>query len=62
MQFSDNLSLDEEPIVNIGQMGFSLPLSLNECEIESSELDRYLPQHPTVSPEASQPAHWLLNR
>ncbi|CAD6244335.1 GSCOCG00013350001-RA-CDS [Cotesia congregata] len=58
---------EEPPISSLSPLvNLNLPLNLQECEVESSELDQYLPQqvlsvHQYQNPSAN-PSPWLINR
>ncbi|KAG8039212.1 hypothetical protein G9C98_003519 [Cotesia typhae] len=58
---------EEPPISSLSPLvNLNLPLNLQECEVESSELDQYLPQqvfavHQYQNPPAN-PSPWLINR
>nr|XP_033336151.1 transcription factor Sox-9-like isoform X1 [Megalopta genalis] len=50
---------------SLGGVGLNLPLNLQECEVESNELDQYLrPQVPPVHlpPPTTTPSPWAFNR
>ncbi|XP_008559245.1 transcription factor Sox-8 [Microplitis demolitor] len=59
---------DEPPISSLSPLvNLNLPLNLQECEVESSELDQYLPSQLLVHqyqspPQQSNPSPWTLNR
>ncbi|XP_034939092.1 transcription factor Sox-9-A-like isoform X2 [Chelonus insularis] len=65
------LPLDEGPMSTLGSLGgvnLNIPLNLQECEVESSELDQYLPsqvlsadQYPPTASANTLP-WWLLTR
>lgn len=51
----------------LGGLGLNLPVNFQECEVESNELDQYLPpqttpihQYPPV--QVTTASQWLLNR
>lgn len=51
----------------LGGLGLNIPVNFQECEVESSELDQYLPpqtapihQYPPV--QVTTASQWLLNR
>ncbi|XP_048514441.1 GATA zinc finger domain-containing protein 7-like isoform X2 [Athalia rosae] len=73
IEVGECLSVDDGHITTLGNclggvVGLNLPLSLNECEVESSELDQYLPAPPhhynptIVPPPCSLSSQWLTNR
>lgn len=51
IEVGDGLPVEEGQLNNLGSlgnpMGLNLPVSLQECEVESSELDQYLPPQGT---------------
>ncbi|XP_063980603.1 transcription factor SOX-10-like [Diachasmimorpha longicaudata] len=51
IEANDQIQSEDGPMSSLGSLGgvnLNIPLSLQECEVESSELDQYLPCH-TVS-------------
>lgn len=70
IEVGDSL-LGEENQLNglgtLGGLGLNLPVNFQECEVESNELDQYLPpqttpihQYPPV--QVTTASQWLLNR
>ncbi|XP_015173390.1 PREDICTED: transcription factor SOX-9-like, partial [Polistes dominula] len=69
IEVGDGLPVEENQLNGLGSLGgigLNLPLNLQECEVESNELDQYLP--PQVAPVQYPPApptttnQWILNR
>ncbi|KAK2586303.1 hypothetical protein KPH14_001553 [Odynerus spinipes] len=69
IEVGDGLPVEESQLNGLGSLGgvgLNLPLNLQECEVESNELDQYLP--PQVPPVQYPPAstttstQWILNR
>ncbi|XP_024937683.1 transcription factor SOX-9 isoform X2 [Cephus cinctus] len=70
IEVGDGLPVEEAQLGGLGTLGgvnFNLPLNLQECAVESDELDQYLPppvhpvhQYPPAPANAS--SQWILNR
>nr|XP_050858332.1 transcription factor Sox-10-like isoform X3 [Vespula vulgaris]XP_050858333.1 transcription factor Sox-10-like isoform X3 [Vespula vulgaris] len=66
IEVGDGLPVEESQLNGLGTFGLNLPLNLQECEVESNELDQYLPpqvapvQYPPVSTTTTN--QWILNR
>ncbi|OAD60717.1 Transcription factor Sox-10 [Eufriesea mexicana] len=68
IEVGDSLPIEEGQLNGLGSLagvGLNLPLNLQECEVESNELDQYLrPQVPPVhvaAPTTTSP-QWIFNR
>ena len=64
LELSEQLPLEDEQLGNLGNL---MPLNLHECEVESCELDRYLPQQSNQQMNQqqqfnTQSDNWQLNR
>lgn len=71
IEVADNLPVEESQLNGLESLGsgvsLNLPLNLQECEVESNELDQYLPPqvppvHQYLSPPATTSSQWILNR
>lgn len=68
IEVGDGLPIEEGQLNGLGTLagvGLNLPLNLQECEVESNELDQYLrPQMPAVHVAAptTTSSQWLFNR
>ncbi|CAL7941214.1 unnamed protein product [Xylocopa violacea] len=68
IEVGDGLPIEEGQLNGLGSLGgvgLNLPLNLQECEVESNELDQYLrPQMPTVHVAAptTTSSQWIFNR
>jgi hypothetical protein len=70
IEIGDGLPGEENQLNGLGTLGglgLNLPVSFQECEVESNELDQYLPsqtapihQYPPV--QVTTASQWLLNR
>ncbi|XP_029671923.1 transcription factor SOX-9-like isoform X3 [Formica exsecta] len=70
IEVGDGLSGEENQLNGLGTLGglgLNLPVNFQECEVESSELDQYLPpqtapihQYPPV--QVTTTSQWLVNR
>ncbi|KAG7209961.1 hypothetical protein KM043_011550 [Ampulex compressa] len=70
IEVGDGLPVEEAQLNGFGTLacvGLNLPLNLQECEVESNELDQYLPpqalpvhQYPSAPSNAT--SQWILNR
>lgn len=70
IEVGDGLSGEENQLNGLGTLGglgLNLPVNFQECEVESNELDQYLPpqttpihQYPPV--QVTTASQWLLNR
>ena len=65
-----DLPVEEGQLNNLSSLGgvnLGLPFSLQECEVENSELDQYLPPpvsnlHPYNSAPPTTSSQWEINR
>jgi ABC-type Zn2+ transport system substrate-binding protein/surface adhesin len=75
LELSESLApLEDEQLGNFGALNLGIPLNLQECAFESSELDQYLPQQQQqlsqqspanihqYNSQASASSQWLINR
>ncbi|XP_026671829.1 transcription factor SOX-9-like isoform X2 [Ceratina calcarata] len=67
MEVGDGLPIEEGQLNGLGSLGGVglIPLNLQECEVESNELDQYLrPQIPPVhvAPTTTTSSQWIFNR
>ncbi|XP_071869862.1 transcription factor Sox-9-B isoform X3 [Bombus fervidus] len=68
IEVGDGLPIEEGQLNGLGSLGgvgLNLPLNLQECEVESNELDQYLrPQVPAVHVAAptTTSSQWIFNR
>lgn len=68
IEVGDGLPIEEgqlNGLASLSGVGLNIPLNLQECEVESNELDQYLrPQVPPVHiPATSTPSpQWIFNR
>lgn len=70
IEVGDGLPVEENQLnglSTLGGLGLNLPVNFQECEVESNELDQYLPpqntpihQYPAV--QTTTASQWLLNR
>lgn len=68
IEVGDGLPIEEGQLNGLGSLGgvgLNIPLNLQECEVESNELDQYLrPQVPPVHIPAptTTSSQWVFNR
>ncbi|KZC05681.1 PREDICTED: transcription factor Sox-10-like [Dufourea novaeangliae] len=68
IEVGDGLPIEEGQLNGLGSLGgvgLNIPLNLQECEVESNELDQYLrPQVPPVHipPSTTTASQWAFNR
>lgn len=71
IEVGDGLPIEEGQLNGLGSLaavGLNLPLNLQECEVESNELDQYLrpqvppPVHVPAPTTTSSSSPWIFNR